>query len=805
MVQSTFAWEDKRTHPTLSEFAAEKFFGIQYMDQSVNGKDVRKWIRDGAELEDAGTGAQFLDGTARSLNHFHSPTISNPTKNTLETSGLSDRANGMSALRWAQTGIYQMELGWEDWSWQKVRTHQYSYLTAINKSDENANFSKLLMGLGYQMHLLQDMGHPSHVRNNTHIIDGKGLGGFETWTAKNDTNIIRDGILNKKDLNGNPMYPITNVTVDLAAKLDTTDRYAPIARLFDTRTYLGTSLPTAMLNQGLSEYTNSNFFSQDTIFAAERYADNHAYKYFFPYPRKEGTDIQAYLNKTKPASMINYVSKSGEGEQLTYLARDGVSTRLIRNVLGVGKRFYGSFKLDEACYQDYAQKLIPRAVGYSKAMLEYFYRGKLDIEPVTASSTFQHFFIKIKNSTTTGEEMTGGEVALAIKYRLQSESGGVISPPTDTAPHYYKVVPLPGQYAISRTQQSELTFDLGSDPLPFLATDVTLQVVYRGQLGNEAGSVAVGTVALTKTGSDIALSLPASGVYATAAPNAGGFTRIAVNATSASDLNQPDGLFELVLKYRLSTSDPYQGVVVETQPADPDSFYVIRANEANGVNALQAGVARGLTFDISTTPLPLWASDVFLDVIYRRANATEEKPLAIGQLDISEPTPVDVFNNTDRVCINNQWHVSGSPEAYTAAGVDVYGDPLDDIFSHRMDNVSFWTAGSGTLSLPLDPVAKNLAIAAANPGEVTRLGYILTDYTSDYAFDEQVTPLDPRDDWEMWYDSRVHSGTGFTNQKGKGFSGMYTIRGKKMWWGASLVYDLNDESDALCGWETLPQ
>jgi hypothetical protein len=120
-----------------------------------------------------------------------------------------------------------------------------------------------------------------------------------------------------------------------------------------------------------------------------------------------------------------------------------------------------------------------------------------------------------------------------------------------------------------------------------------------------------------------------------------------------------------------------------------------------------------------------------------------------------------------------------------------------------MDNVYFWTAGSGTLSFPLDPEAKNLVISGANPGEVTRLGYILTNYTSDFAFDEQVTALDSRDDWEMIYDNLIYPGTGFTNQADRGFSGMYTIRGKKMWWGTSVIYDLNADSDSLCGLEKL--
>jgi hypothetical protein len=40
---------------------------------------------------------------------------------------------------------------------------------------------------------------------------------------------------------------------------------------------------------------------------------------------------------------------------------------------------YRTFFLDELCHQDYAEKIVPRAVGYSAALLDYFFRGTLSI------------------------------------------------------------------------------------------------------------------------------------------------------------------------------------------------------------------------------------------------------------------------------------------------------------------------------------------------------------------------------------------------------------------------------------------
>lgn len=727
--------------------------------------EVSEWFRDGGLYEDK---PPKVLPYIRSANHFHDP---------LTDKGFTGLPSGDSAIVWSQKPVGQQWIGGH-YSWFDTREKFYGALVATDKVDRDEKLAETFRGVGQLMHLMQDMSVPEHVRNDFH-----GLPAYEEWLAdKNNAtaaNIINVAL-------ATPKYPDAGLLRQPSVQGSTAP--IPIANLFDTNLFTGrTADGTTSLAYGLSEYANANFFSPDSIFASS-----------YPFPRWSA--MQEW-DDTVNGKKRTYLRKVADGELLNHAA----TGKWFYKYLPVAMKSAGyGLKLDEKVYADYAQLLLPRAVGYSAAMLDYFFRGKIDIELVTASSTLQHFMVKLKNSTTTNEEMTGGSIALAIKYRLRIESGGVVAPPSSTSPYYYKVVTLPGQYAIPRDQQSEQIFDLGSDPLPFMATDVTLQVIYRGQLGNEAGAVAVGMIPLIKTGTDIALSLPASGVYAKAEPNASGFTSIAVNATSASDLNQPDGYFELLVKYRTATSDPFQGVPVDSFPADYNSFSVIRANAANGVASLVKGVPTELVFNLST-PLPLWATDVFLDVLYRRTGTPDEKPLAIGQRDISEPTPVDLFNNTDKVCINNNWYDSGSAEAYAAVGTDSFGQPLDDIFSHRLDDVSFWADASGKLGLPLNPDTKQFTAASVNPNEAKRLGYILTDYGFGYAVDEQVVPLDLRDDWTLTYQNKLFGGTGFTNQLDRGFSGMYNIRGKKIWWGTSVVYDNNEDSDTNCGWQTIPQ
>ena len=90
------------------------------------------WLREGAELEDAGSILQMALGYGRSFNHFH-----NPLK-CWANAGLDDRivlppfhVTGESSLLWAQDSTKQASYTdlEGNWSWQKVREHFYTALT----------------------------------------------------------------------------------------------------------------------------------------------------------------------------------------------------------------------------------------------------------------------------------------------------------------------------------------------------------------------------------------------------------------------------------------------------------------------------------------------------------------------------------------------------------------------------------------------------------------------------------------------------------------------------------------------------
>ena len=196
---AAWSWNDEVTHKTLTDFSAEQ------SDLSTIGKDilrridfedglnevlewpghlcggekdgtrctVRDWIRYGAEKEDAKRFTIIPDlFIARSFNHFHEP---------IGGGGLDDMGHtGQSNLLWAQDSNEQdAHLLEGDQSWPELRDRFYLALTDRTKFFREVRFASLFKGLGHQIHLLQDMGVPYHVRNDAHPYDAfKGRGAY---------------------------------------------------------------------------------------------------------------------------------------------------------------------------------------------------------------------------------------------------------------------------------------------------------------------------------------------------------------------------------------------------------------------------------------------------------------------------------------------------------------------------------------------------------------------------------------------------------------------------------------------------
>ena len=59
----------------------------------------------------------------------------------------------------------------------------------------------------------------------------------------------------------------------------------------------------------------------------------------------------------------------------------------------------------------------------------------------------------------------------------------------------------------------------------------------------------------------------------------------------------------------------------------------------NGIRSIPGDGSVELTFDLSEKPIPLWAINVFIRLVYHGQLGSEDGAVVVGFKDISEPTP----------------------------------------------------------------------------------------------------------------------------------------------------------------------
>lgn len=466
---------ETNTHEDINEYVArnnlnefslntylEDRLGIQDgIEKSFNSRQVWGWLRIGGLKEDL---PYWYMPWLRSANHFHNPLTDKGFSGIWGTGFIS----GTSALQWSQKPIGTQSPGGY-YSWHDVRNYFYKALTASSKTERENNYAETFRGIGQLMHLVQDMSVPEHTRDDGHYLPA-----YEAWIEGTDEdknkNVYispKDGIILIKETQFSPeslfIYPITS--------LGNTNPIAnvPIANLFDTNQYDGTN-PIISLqdNIGLSEYSNANFLSPDTIFTN------------FPYPSWSSVEEYDEVMDKSSGKVRTYLRKVSDGEVINHLA----ACKWFYKYLPSSHKNSG-LKLDETVYSDYSQKLIPRAIGYSAGLLNYFFRGDIEeVDPeVTRGDNGNMISVKLKvKNRTPNEAMIGsaenpGKLVISYRYKnLESEVYGVSEEIMMNEIINY------GQ------ESSEVTFEFNPS-IPANAQEAQYWLVYRGKLGNEEGAV----------------------------------------------------------------------------------------------------------------------------------------------------------------------------------------------------------------------------------------------------------------------------------------------------------------------------
>ena len=640
---------------------------VNGIKEELNGKQVLECVKEGGKYEDEPM-------YTRSFNHFH-----NPLK-TWDTAGF--KGTFQSSVIWAQDQGFFGSLWGGNFSWKKVREYFYIALTgrdfngtlmAYTQSEKEKYFGKTFQGIGQIMHLVQDMSVPSHTRNDAHVV------GYHYELA------VENNIRNSKDPN------IRKIFEDAVANPITFDPYMlafasnplapiPIAKIFDTDKYRPESPDPAVTVGsaiGLSEYSNANFVSEGLISA--NFQD-------FPYPRISDMQVveKQYTGSsgtyTRQYYLKNCCGETNSGKGYLLATVDYLDYwRQKHPVLSSGlPKLPG---MDDNVYKDYTSLLIPRAVGYSAGLLDYFFRGNIEI------------------------------------------------------------------------------------------------------------------------------ILPASGVYAQTDNLATGFSQIILLAKNITPNNEQmnDGTIELVVGYRRAIDDPFLNYP-EDYPfrAENEMTYII-VPEANGISSIPNNGSVELTFDLSQKPIPLWAINVFIRLIYHGRLGNEEGAVVVGFKDISEPTSFDLFSDMDKICLNGSLYVAGSPEAIDQVDTNNNGIPTWDIYPHDLSDIYFRTSPKDNPQYASD-TNYNIAVPYLNAGYYIRASYILTDYTFSYNSYQKLIKKDTDDTWgHTAWTSGINPGIAIKNQVEYEedpavcapmsapcniwwYPTFLTYRGVNIWWGGGIMY-----------------
>lgn len=398
-----------------------------------------------------GEGAQTEDSPRnRVFNHFHNPLL-----------GWNDAGFrllglqvGQSSVRWQQNQNQTDSVpgGGGNWAWQDGRRRYMQALTASAAADREQAFRDTFLTLGHLSHLVQDASVPAHTRNDPHPI----WEGYETWAERTRTGAATRSIFTGL-LFQTPVIPPAEIFS--AGRLEAP---IPIARLIDNDKLDPPANVGALSDPtlGIGEYTNGNFLSDDTIFPDE-----------FALPRRQSLDLNSPLLEPVGQRFQRYFPKISEGERITHFVAESSLYSSVTQSLG--QPMTDALTLTRRTYQDYAAALLPRAVGYSAALLNYFFRGQLDVR-LGSTDTTTPDILQLVGQNASPEAMANGMLQIFAEDTTGTRQQVTIMSP-----------------GLNASGGVDVALVATGDPMPTIQfrppfSDVARYVVvYTGDLGNE--------------------------------------------------------------------------------------------------------------------------------------------------------------------------------------------------------------------------------------------------------------------------------------------------------------------------------
>ncbi|MDD3516988.1 MAG: hypothetical protein PHQ14_01470 [Chromatiales bacterium] len=414
-----------------------------------NDGSIEGWLRQGAVRED---GFNCLDG--RPVNHFFDPQNDRPLT-------VLGRELGLRSPDWALED--RMEAAGQDYSLRDARDRFHEAMTLPERHLRDRAFGLLFQTLGHVMHHVQDMAQPEHVRNDAHLVTPC----RPDWLPRDVSPIWEDSSL--YEYYTNREHVLRDLPIDGYGALDLS--------VFDEARKLWEDD-----RRGMAEFTNYNFVSKDTNFrgSAEYLTTNPEYpspmaaageRIRIEDPRLLGPDqrLRGWMQFVASAVSDTYVGNENRNERA---ATYSIFTQDLQH----GIPPFHSFSLNRFNFDAAHEFLMPRAVAYSAALIDHFFRGQLAV--VDSVLTGQELMIQVRNDSVAEERMANGRFeihydgASGLRKRLvltageEPGSGGLA-------------------YGAIQTLIARMPADVDT------GTDARFVVTFQGDIGAEGGVAAV--------------------------------------------------------------------------------------------------------------------------------------------------------------------------------------------------------------------------------------------------------------------------------------------------------------------------
>jgi len=526
----------------------------------------------------------------------------------------------------------------------------YDFADAVLDGFERMNrWATTIKGVGHVVHLLQDTGQPQHVRNDAHAPpliaawpESQSDAAYEAFT---DYRVLRSQSTALQPLVlGNPLRRMRDDTLPTENNLPRINlgesnyypggggrvQFSTPVKFFTTRHIeTGTDSISLLSRRGLADLSNRSFFTAGTLPGFRECQPPGASNCVpttgvtYPLPPSNLT-ASGYTEVTVPSGLRvhgrvvhlaeyaypitdqvapNYDASintlAAYGGQVPLVTK-GIWYDIVPDDLRPQYLEATGYVITYNTMRYTADVLMPRMVGYSAGMIDYFFRGRIQVEaPVDGLFA-----------------VTDHGIAHSVN--------------ADGYPICTNTVPP----------------EIGGEPPLCQAGGVYGFTKLRVKLRND-------TPTIVESGTGV--SVPQDMAATANAPGPTGPRLVAVARYHRNRCYQPQLSGEDVVDYAgtITSATCAQGKRTFLQEISVSQPAAVSATDLNG------GQPVPVTFNFSTDPIPINATDLFIQIVYRGPLGDEPDGIAVGRYDIREPTYLTLWNNTDHAGCNGNW-VTGS-------------------------------------------------------------------------------------------------------------------------------------------------